>query len=186
MKVTIAVLDKDGDSVVDRVLDVLNTLSGRLPCHFRLVSPKKSVFEKSPGILSRQGIISSTAIGYVSTKPTASSGYEFLQLDDTAVMFEGRVYSPIPKKAVLEQVAEEPLHCETLLQTLMQNADGDYSFLMLKRRLDCSGKRPRWSSTALLWRKQKHRRLCYKQKSPLATRHRKPRFFSAWKHRLRE
>ena len=40
--------------------------------------------------------------------------------------------SPIPKTAVMEQVAKEPLHCEALLQTLMKNADGDYAFLIAK------------------------------------------------------
>jgi asparagine synthase (glutamine-hydrolysing) len=132
MKTTVAVLDKEGDNVVDRVLDVLNTLSGRQPSHFGLVSPKKIVIEKSPGILSRQGIESSVAVGYVSTKPAVSSGYEFLQLDDAALMFEGRIYSPPTKNAVMEQVAKEPLRCEALLQTLMKNADGDYDFLIAK------------------------------------------------------
>jgi asparagine synthase (glutamine-hydrolysing) len=71
-------------------------------------------------------------VGYVSSKPKSASGYEFLQLDDAALVFEGRVYSPIPKAAVMEQVTKEPLHCEALLQTLIANADGDYSFLMVK------------------------------------------------------
>ena len=123
MKTTVAILDKEGKNAVDRVLDVLNTLSGRQASHFGLVSPKKTVIEKSPGILSRQGIESSTVAGYVSTKPTSSSGYEFLQLDDAAVVFEGRVYSPIPKNTIMEQVAKEPLRCEVLLQTLMAKAD---------------------------------------------------------------
>jgi asparagine synthase (glutamine-hydrolysing) len=142
MKTTVAILDKEGDNVVERVLDVLNTLSGRQPSHFGLVSPKKTVIEKSPGILSRQGIESSTAIGYVSTKPAASSGYEFLQLDDAALVFEGRVYWPLPKNAVLEQVAKEPFHCEALLQTLMENVDGDYSFLMAKEGWVGAGRDP--------------------------------------------
>ena len=142
MKTTVAVLDKEGDNVVDRVLDVLNTLSGRQPSHFGLVSPKKTVLEKSPGILSRQGIESSTAVGYVSSKPAVSSGYEFLQLDDAALVFEGRVYSPIPRNAVMETVAKEPLHCEALLQTLMENADGDYSFLIAKEGWVGAGRDP--------------------------------------------
>ena len=132
MKVTVAVLDKHGDNAVDRVLEVLNSLGVGQSSHFGLVSPKKSVFEKSLGILRRQGLNSSTLVGYVSSKPTSASGYEFLQLDDAALVFEGRVYSPISKAAVMEQVAKEPLHCEALLQTLIANADGDYSFLMLK------------------------------------------------------
>lgn len=142
MKITVAVLDKEGNNVVDQVLDVLNTLSGRQPSHFGIVSPRKSVFEKSPGILSRQGIESSTAAGYVSSKPMSSSGYEFLQLNDAGVFFGGRVYSPIPKNAILEQVAKEPQHCEALLQTLIQNVDGDYSFLILKEGWIVAGRDP--------------------------------------------
>ena len=60
MKVTVAVLDKHGDNVVDRVLELLNALGDGRSSHFGLVSPKKSVFEKSLGILSRQGLNSST------------------------------------------------------------------------------------------------------------------------------
>ncbi len=142
MKVTVAVLDKHGDNVVDRVLEVLNSLDSGQSSHFGLVSPQKSVFEKSLGILRRQGLNSSTLVGYVSSKPTSANGYEFLQLDDAALVFEGRVYSPIPKAAVMEQVAKEPLHCETLLQTLIANADGDYSFLMLKDGWIAAGRDP--------------------------------------------
>ncbi len=132
MKTTVAILDKEGNNIVEQVIDVLNTLSGRVPSHFGLVSPKKTVIEKSPGVLTRQGIESSAVVGFVSTKPISLSGYEFLQLDDAAVVFEGKIYSPISNTAVLEQVAKEPLHCESLLQTIITDADGDYSFLMLK------------------------------------------------------
>ncbi len=142
MKVTVAVLDKEGKNVVDRVLDVLDSFSGRQPVHFGLVAPQKSVFEKSPGVLRRQGLDSSSLVGFVSTRPTASSGYEFLQLDEASLMFEGKVYSPIPKTAVMEQVAKEPLHCEELLQSLLQKTDGDYSFLMVKNGWVAAGRDP--------------------------------------------
>jgi asparagine synthase (glutamine-hydrolysing) len=142
MKVTLAVLDKHGDNVVDRALEVLDAFSGRQPCHFGLASPKKSVFEKSPGVLRQQGLNSSTLVGYVSSKPASSSGYEFLQLDDAALVFEGRVYLPMPKAAVTEQFAKEPLHCEALMQKLIANADGDYSFHMLKNGWIGAGRDP--------------------------------------------
>lgn len=132
MKVTIAVLDKQGKSVVARILEVLRTFDVGQPMHFGLISPKKVLFEKSIGILSRQGLDSSTLAGYVTSKSKSASDYEFLQLDDAALLLEGRVYSQIPKTALLEQVAKEPLHCEATLQTLIEQADGDYSFLMLK------------------------------------------------------
>ena len=132
MKVTVAVLDKQRNNVVERVLELLPALGDVRTSHFGLIAPKKSLLDKNLDIMSRQGLVSSTMIGYVSSKPKSASSYEFLQLDDAALVFEGRVYSPAPKATVLEQVAKEPIRCEALLQTLMANADGDYSFLMIK------------------------------------------------------
>ncbi len=142
MKVTVAVLDKQRNNVVDRVLELLKALGDVRTSHFGLVSPKKSLLDKNLDIMSRQGLVSSTMVGYVSSKPTSASGYEFLQLDDAALVFEGRVYSSISKTVVMEQVAKEPLHCEALLQTLIANADGDYSFLMLKDGWIAAGRDP--------------------------------------------
>ena len=38
----------------------------------------------------------------------------------------------MPKAAVMEQVAKEPQHCEALMQKLIADVDGDYSFIILK------------------------------------------------------
>jgi asparagine synthase (glutamine-hydrolysing) len=142
MKVTIAVLDKNGDSAVERVLNLLNSFDVGLPSHFGLISPKKSIFEKNVEIIKKQGLKSSTVAGYVTSKPKSNSDYEHLQLDDAALLFEGRVYSPIPKTAVTEQIAKAPLHCEATLQTLIEQADGDYSFFMLKDGWVAAGRDP--------------------------------------------
>ena len=132
MKVTVAVLDKNGKSVVERVLDVLGSFELWQPVNFGVISPKKSLFEKSLGILRRQGLDSSTLAAYVTSQPKSASGYESLKLDDAALLLEGKIYSPIPQNALTEQFAKEPLHCEATLQTLIKQADGDYSFLMVK------------------------------------------------------
>ena len=87
MKVTVAVLDKQRNNVVDRVLGLLHELGDVRTSHFGVVSPKKSLFEKNLDIMSRQGLVSSTIVGYVSSKPKGGGGYEFLQLDDAAYCF---------------------------------------------------------------------------------------------------
>ena len=127
MKATIAVLDKHGDSVVSRVLDLLNSYNTGQPMHFGVISPKKSFLEKPLGIINRQGVETSTLIGYASTKPAVSSGYEFLQLEDAAVALEGRIYEPVAKSALTEQVAKEPQHCEAALQTLLEKSTATMS-----------------------------------------------------------
>ena len=114
VKVTVAVLNKRGDSAITTVLDVLQSFDVGQVSRFAVVSPKKSFFEKPLGIVNRQGLNASTALGCISTRPIASSGYDFLQLDDAALALESKVYAPIPKAALTEQVSKQPQHCETL------------------------------------------------------------------------
>ena len=141
MKVTVGVLDKRGTDAVGKVLDVLQELGVEQPLHFGVVSPMKSVLDKNLELLSRQSPESSTAVGCISTKPTSRS-YEFLQLTDASLVLQGKVYSAIPKTAVLQQLAKEPEHCEAILQTLLEKADGDYAFLMLREGWLAAGRDP--------------------------------------------
>jgi len=142
MKVTVAVLDKQRNNIVGRVLELLQELGNVRTSNFGLVSPTKSLLDKNLDIMSRQGLASSVMAGYVSSKPKEASGYEFLQLNDEALVFEGRVYSPVPKTSAMEQVAKEPQHCEALLQKLIADADGDYSFLIIKDAWIAAGRDP--------------------------------------------
>ena len=142
MKVAVAVLDKQGNKIAETVLAVLEEFSIEQLSHFGIVSPKKSVLEKNLDLLSKQSPDSSTLIGYGSSKPKDASGYEFLRLDDAALVLQGRVYSPVPKTAVLQQLAKEPQHCETILQTLIEKANGDYSFVMVKDDWIAAGRDP--------------------------------------------
>jgi asparagine synthase (glutamine-hydrolysing) len=140
MKVIMAILDKNGDSAVNRVLDVLDSFDLWVPSHFGLISPKKGLFEKNVEIIKKQGLKSSTVAGYVTSKPKSTSDYEHLQLDDASLIFEGRAYSPVPKAVVTEQAAKEPQHCEAALQAIIQQTDGDYLFLMLKEGWIAAGR----------------------------------------------
>ncbi len=142
MKVTVAMLDKNGDSTVERVLNVLNSFDLWMPSHFGLISPKKCMFEKNVEIIKKQGLKSSTTAGFVTSKPKSTSDYEHLQMDDEALLFEGRVYSPVPETAFTQQVAKAPLHCEATLQTMMEQADGDYEFLLVKNNWIAVGRDP--------------------------------------------
>ena len=89
MKVTVAVLNKNGDSAVERVLNLLNSFEVFAPPRFGLITPKKSLFEKNVEIIKKQGLKSSTAVGYVTSKPKSNSDYEHLQLDDAACSLRG-------------------------------------------------------------------------------------------------
>ncbi len=142
MKITFAVLDKNQDNVVTTVLDLLQSFDIGQVSHFALCTPKKSYFEKTPGILNRQAINSSVMLGAISSRPIQSSNYDFLQLENAAAAFEGRIYKPIPKTALTQQLSKEPAHCETALQTIIEQADGDYQLIMLKDNWLAAGRDP--------------------------------------------
>jgi asparagine synthase (glutamine-hydrolysing) len=142
MKVTVAVLNKHGDSAVTTLLDLLNSFDYHQVSHFGVVTPKKSFFEKSLGIVNRQGLETSTLLGCISSRAIVSSSYDFLQLDDSALTLEGRIYKPVLKTALTEQVSKQLQHCETILQTLIEQADGDYAFWMLREGWIAAGRDP--------------------------------------------
>jgi asparagine synthase (glutamine-hydrolysing) len=141
VKVTIGVMDKQGNNVANKVLEVLTEFGVLQPSYFGLVGPRKRVLDEKPDLLVKQSSESSTFVGYASSKP-AAKGYEFLQLDAAALVFQGKVYSPLSKADVLHQLTIEPEHCETILQTLIEKADGDYSFLMLGTDWFAAGRDP--------------------------------------------
>ena len=142
MKGIVAVLNKQGENVVETVLDVLKSFDVAQPLHFGLVAPKRSLFDKNIALLSKQSAVTSTLAGYATTQTRTASRYDFLQLDDAALFFEGKVYSSIPEKAISEQVSKAPQNCEATLYTLIEQADGDYSFLLLKEGLIAAGRDP--------------------------------------------
>jgi asparagine synthase (glutamine-hydrolysing) len=141
MKTTIAILDKNGDSAVTKMLDVLQTFDVGQVSHFGFITPKKSYFEKPLGIVNRQGLEDSTIIGCVSSRAIVSSNYDTLRLENAALLFEGKIYNPVPKETLTKKVAESP-HCETALETLIEQADGDYAFWMIKQGLIAAGRDP--------------------------------------------
>lgn len=142
MKVTIALLDKHGDNTVTRMLDVLHYFDVGQASHFAVMTPKKSLFEKPLGIVNRQELETSTLLGCISSRAISSNGYDALQLSDSAIMLDGRVYAPFQKEALTKQITHEPQFCETALQTFIEQADGNYALWMLREDWIAVGRDP--------------------------------------------
>jgi len=142
MKATVAVLSKDGHSVFEKELSVLKLFDLGQPMYFGLVTPKDSLLEKNLAMLNKKCRVCSTLAGFASTRSKIDSGYDFLQLDDASIFFEGRIYSPVLKTEITDRLSGEPQHCEKLLHNIIQQMDGDYSFLMLKEGWIMAGRDP--------------------------------------------
>jgi asparagine synthase (glutamine-hydrolysing) len=132
VKVTVAVLSKEGKSVVESALDVLRSIDVGQPLQFGLVTPKKGNFDKNPALLSKQRSESSAVAGFTTTQSRTAAGYDFLALDDATVLFEGKIYAPAPKTAFLTQTIKSAQQCEASLQALLEKADGAYAAWILK------------------------------------------------------
>jgi asparagine synthase (glutamine-hydrolysing) len=131
MKATVAILDKHGNNSENKIIDTLKIFDAGGLLYFGLISAKKMISEKNLELLYKKKTGSSTLVGYVSTKPQQATNYKFIQLDNAALVFEGRIYPSISQKAVTELVNKEPQHCEIILQTLIQQYDGDYAFMFI-------------------------------------------------------
>jgi len=142
MKTTFAVLSKDGHSVFEKEIAILKLFDLGQPMYFGLVSPKDSLLEKNFAMLNKKCMDWSTLAGFASSRSKTASGYELLQLDDASIFFEGRVYSPVPKTSVTDWLSNESQHCEKLLHIMIQQVDGDYSFIMLKEGWMMAGRDP--------------------------------------------
>jgi len=131
MRTTIAVFNKKSEPALPTVIDVLKNSWIEQPLNFMVASPEKVFSHKSPDMLSKQGINSSSVIGCSFTKK-AKKAYSFLQLESVAVAFEGVLYKPVTKEELAQEAAKNPSHCEAQLQTLIEKVDGDYAFFILK------------------------------------------------------
>ena len=143
MKVTVAVLNKQGDSAVTTVLDLLNTFDVRSGFYISgLLHLKRAFLRKALGIVNRQGLEPRPFLGCISSRAIVSSGYDFLQLDDAALAVRGKNLQACSKNSTHRASSKEPQHCEAILQTLIEQADGDYAFLMLKEGWIAAGRDP--------------------------------------------
>ena len=141
MKVTVAILDKHGKRASLRLLDLLKESDDGQFSRFGIISAMKSSLDKNIGYLTRHISDSNALIGYATSKP-ASETYEFLQIDEAALVLQGSLYSTPAKDDMVGQLQKEPKHCEAILQTLLAKADGDYMFLMVKDGWLAAGRDP--------------------------------------------
>jgi asparagine synthase (glutamine-hydrolysing) len=131
VRTTVAVLSKNGESALPSVIEVLKSGWVEQPLNFTVASPQKVVSHKSPNVLCKQGLDSATVFGCSYTKD-ARKNYDFLTLEDSTLVFEGKIYTPVTKEAITQQAAKKRVHCEAQLQTLIDKAEGDYALFMLK------------------------------------------------------
>jgi asparagine synthase (glutamine-hydrolysing) len=133
VKTTIAVLDKHGNSAVEAAFEALRELYPQPPGCFKIALPSKTPVKAEINMLIKQDVKSSALVAFAASDPKAFGNLESLALDDASLILEGRIYSPIAQAEELEKLAKQTVFCENILQNFIQQADGDYTFFMIKK-----------------------------------------------------
>ena len=133
MRTTIAVFNKKDKSALPIIIDALKDSRVEQPLNFIVANSEKVVSHKSPDVLSKQGIDSSSVIGCSFTKEEKKS-YSFRQLENGTIAFEGTVYTPTAVKEgnYAQEITKNSMHSDVQLQMAIEKIDGDYAFFMLK------------------------------------------------------
>ncbi len=142
MKTTIAVLNKQGENAVSSILETLKALHSDVPSSFGLFLPTKITREKEFEVLKKQDIESPAVIGYAHSKTHSIYAPEFLGLKNESFFFEGRTYTLPTEKSIIEQIIKQPSQIEAALETMIKEADGEFSFLKIKNDCFIAGRDP--------------------------------------------
>lgn len=129
MKMTVAVLDKSGENVVPKIIEVLKALSPEGTSHFEIATPSTVAPAKETKSLRVQKLSSPVAVGL--TKSKHSTETELVRLEDATVVFEGRVYSP--KSTPIVELMAKPSHdYGSMAEDFVNDVEGDFSLMATK------------------------------------------------------
>ncbi len=142
MKTIIAAINKQGENAVPSVLEALNSLYADAPSSFGLVSPTEILKEKDMDAITRREINSNSVVSYAHSKMHPIYTREFLKTEKGSLFFEGRTYASTLKPSIMEQIANHLNKSEKVLERIINEADGEYSFVFVKNDCFFAGRDP--------------------------------------------
>jgi asparagine synthase (glutamine-hydrolysing) len=130
MKVTVAVLDKAAKNAEQEVASVLAETVPDDKTHFWFATSTQLKTAQTTESLSRQKEESVTAIGSASTAIELSH-VQMMKKGDSAIAFDGNIYSPKPETSAVEFIATK-IHGnqEETIFKFLRGVEGDYSILI--------------------------------------------------------
>ena len=129
MRVIVAVVSKGGENAVPAVVTALRTLQAEKGSCFALATSKAHVEESDLERLLGYYDHSMAAVGCAWSQGSPRGKHEFIKQENAALVFEGKIYSPIGV-AVSDLVAEEtPQDCSKLAERLLKKVEGDFALL---------------------------------------------------------
>jgi len=129
MGAVIAVVNKEDRSAADTAVVMLKTLEHRGVEAFGMASPTIVKVEKSVELLENGGINSPLLVGHVFSKILVSDKPQPTRLENSTLVFEGRIYSSYTEVGDVEFVAERlQQNREENAEAIVRDFEGSFAF----------------------------------------------------------
>lgn len=130
MKTSIAVLNKTGSDAGPTVAHALTSMCQEKN-GFVMVSPSALIETEDISLIREKNMRSPVAIGTIFSKNSARNEPRITRIENTASLFEGRLYSSL-RKALVEPMLGIRLQLpyETVMENLLREAEGDFSLII--------------------------------------------------------
>jgi asparagine synthase (glutamine-hydrolysing) len=143
MKIIIAMLDKRGEDATGAVVKVLKALSSERSDGFRVATPTACRVGKDVDALQSQDLKSATGVGYTFPKTLPHGETQSLRLENAALVFTGRIYSPTQNVSAAEFVANKlKQNQHKAAEALLDEVEGDFAFIIIEPERITAGRDP--------------------------------------------
>jgi asparagine synthase (glutamine-hydrolysing) len=143
MKTLIAVLDKRGEDATDAIARVLEALQTEHSEDFEVATPTTCLMEKDAETLQSQRAKSAVAIGYTFPKTIPQDKPQSAKLENAALVFTGKIYSPTQKTSIAQVTAEKlKQNRDKAIKELFSEIEGDYAFILTEPDAIIAGRDP--------------------------------------------
>ena len=131
MGALIAVINKKDKDATETAVTMLKTLKRKNIETYGIASPKLVKIEKSAELLENQKLNSPVIIGHIFSKILASDKPQPIELENSTLIFEGRIYSDNPRFSDIEFAAEKmKQNTRKEAKVLIKNFDGNFAFVI--------------------------------------------------------
>ncbi|HLE74578.1 MAG TPA: asparagine synthase-related protein [Candidatus Bathyarchaeia archaeon] len=139
----IAVLDKRGEDATRTVVRVLKSLHVEHADGFGLATPLMFTMEKDAEALQNQDVNSPVSVGYTFSKILPQDEPQHARLENAALVFEGRIYSPTRNASATGIVAKKlKQNRDKAVEALFDEIEGDFSFIIAESQRIIAGRDP--------------------------------------------
>lgn len=131
MRITIAVLDKKGEEAPTLALAALKSLKLENAEYFGIAAPHMFAIEKDFYRFQKRDLCAPSAIACLFSEPPRRDSTQFMELEDAAFAFEGRIYSQNAQAPFEDRIAKKTRQeREKAIEALLKKTEGDFALVL--------------------------------------------------------